>query len=177
MKIMNPQQCGYDLTLEALKMGSIFGALSDGAIQFLLSHSQLQEYQKGEPIYSQGDVADYFFAVLHGAVDVSKRPKKRDSDYREYSIEEVQIQFGESLGFGEMIALTPRVADAWAGEKSLLMKIDWDLLNSIHEEHPFDFGILILNLSRNIARIIIALAEGLAAQGITVITTSKRYDT
>lgn len=174
MNALDLDQSTYDLSLDTLKKGSIFGALSDEAIEFLLTHSQLQEYEAEEQVYAEGSEADGFFIVLYGSINLYKPSSKIEkADEREIDFSDIRIRFGENLGYIAMIALAPRSVEARAAETSVLMKIDWFTLHALHETYPFDFGIMILNLSRDISRTIHKLANTLAANGISLVTCSR----
>ncbi|MBL8471569.1 MAG: Crp/Fnr family transcriptional regulator [Rhodocyclaceae bacterium] len=127
------------------KSGSTFGALSDGAIRFLCDHGRLVELQDGERLFQAGSPADSFFVVLEGELQC----------FREIAGQDVSINrvcFGQQIGYASMVGLFPRLGYGRACGRTLLIEITADLFYELHKEHAFDFGILMLNLSREMAR-------------------------
>ncbi|MBJ7536189.1 cyclic nucleotide-binding domain-containing protein [Marinomonas transparens] len=165
METFSVTQCPYDLSLARLKTGSIFGALSDGAIEFLLSEGALEAYRSEEIVFSLGDQADSFYVVLHGSIGLFKQTKDK-STFIPFG--EASIEFGDAVGYTTMIALDPRAADARAITTSLLLKVDSYTFGKFHDEFAFDFGILILNLSRDIARKFRLLSDAMAEADLSV---------
>ena len=92
-----------------------------------------------------GNPADGFYVLLRGQLDC----------YREVDSEQVPILIvgvGEQIGYVSMIGLFERLGDGKAHGPTVLLHIGSDLFYQLHLEYPFDFGILMLNLSREMAR-------------------------
>ena len=49
---------------------SMFGALSDDSLDFLLQYGRLLQVAAGDRLFSVGDKSDMFFVVLKGSVRV-----------------------------------------------------------------------------------------------------------
>lgn len=130
------------------KAGSIFGALGDGAILAMFSRGRVMELADGEELFHAGDPGDSFFVVLQGqfnyfrACDTEEEVLLRSAD------------FGEQLGYVSMIGLFERVGVGRAKGRTVVLEINADVFYQLHEDFPFDFGILMLNLSRDMARTI-----------------------
>lgn len=144
----------YDLSSQHLKEGSIFGALSDISIEYLLTHGKIHSLQQGEEVFHYGSKGESFFIILAGSLDFYKQHDDQAALTR-------QIEFGEAVGYVSMIALHNRVGKAVAKEESLLLEISSQLFSDLHDHYPFDFGILLMNLSRDMARTIRALSNAL----------------
>jgi len=66
-----------------------------------------------------------------------------------------------------MIALHDRVGNVYAKEDSLLLEISSQLFSDFHDHYPFDFGILLMNLSRDMARTIREISNTLVTKETT----------
>lgn len=165
MNILSTDQCSYDISPARLKACSIFGALSDESINFLLTEASLQEYEKEEAIFSLGENSDCFYIVIEGSVGLFKLSAD-GKNMIDFGIAEVH--FGEGIGYVTMIALKPRNTNTRALEKTLLLKVDAAAFHKFHDTFAFDFGIFILNLSRDIARKVHILSGTMADAELTV---------
>jgi len=131
--------------LDHFKNCSTFGALSDQAIRFLCSNGKIVSLTDGETLFRTGDPADGFFVLLKGRLDC----------FRPVEGEEVPIStisVGEQIGYVSMVGLFQRLGNGKAHGPTVLLHVSSDLFYQLHMEFPFDFGILMLNLSREMAR-------------------------
>ena len=62
-----------ELDPDWLQSGSIFGAISRDAIEFLLQNGRIFRVRKGEEIFAAGTPGDSFFIVCQGALDFYKQ--------------------------------------------------------------------------------------------------------
>lgn len=145
MEIVDGQSLLAESGMEHFKKASIFGALSDDAIHFLLSRGRVVSLADGEELFRAGDAGDSFFVVLQGLLDFF-----REGDGGEVLIR--TIAFGEQLGYVSMIGLFQRSGIGRAHGPAVALEIGSDLFYALHVEFPFDFGIVMLNLSRDMAR-------------------------
>lgn len=159
MNVLTLDQCPYDISIAHLKNASIFGALSDSAIEYLLSESILEEYEDGELVFEDKAKSECFYVVLDGSVGFSKQVDGVD---KPINFGVATVGFGEALGYVTMIALTPRASDAKALKKTLLLNVNCQVFGAMHDAFAFDFGILILNLSRDMARKIRIISDIMA---------------
>ena len=65
-----------------------------------------------------------------------------------------------------MIALHDRVGRAVAAEECCIVEISSPLFHELHDKFPSDFGLLVLNLAREMARNIREVSNILAEQKI-----------
>ena len=147
---MNPIK-GSDLLnefgIEYFQNGSVFGALSGEVIEYLLEKGKVYSVNKGETIYQAGDKGNYFLVILSGAVSFYKFHRGEYAYIRDHL-------FGEELGFVAMIALHERVGKAVAKEDCHILEISCALFSQLQRDHPCNFGIMLLNLARDMARTI-----------------------
>ena len=161
MKTVLAKNTQYDISISHLKEGSIFGALTDSSIGFLLENGVLHDVNKGDEVFSYGSKGGSFHTVLHGNLDFYKQHDKKKTRTR-------TIQFGEAVGFVSMIALHERVGSLCALEDCLLLEISSQLFTDFHDQYPFDFGILLMNLSRDMARTIRVLSNALVENDMII---------
>ncbi|WP_067219987.1 Crp/Fnr family transcriptional regulator [Marinomonas gallaica] len=161
MNTVNAKNCPYDLSPETLKTGSIFGALSPSSIEYLVHRGDLIELKAGEQLFKDDDKGDNFYIIIEGTLCYY-----RDSDDASSLIR--RVSFGQALGYVTMISLSSRNGHAVAETDSVLLKIDYNVFGEFHDRFAFDFGILILNLSRDMARNVQVLSRTLADAGISV---------
>ncbi|GGB86956.1 hypothetical protein GCM10011352_11040 [Marinobacterium zhoushanense] len=134
-----------DLSIDYLKGGSSFGALSDAAIKELIVKGCVYALKEGDTLFEAGDPGDSFFIVLKGCLTYFRQVNGLREHIRDY-------YFGEEIGFVSLIALTERLGTAYANSDSLVLEISSDLFYALHCEMPLDFGVLMMNLSRELAR-------------------------
>jgi len=148
MKVLDGRTLLAESGLDHFKAGSTFGALSAEAIRCLLTHGRILSLDDGEDLFKPGDPGDSFYVVLEGELDYF-----RERDNAEVLIR--TIPFGEQFGYVSMVGLLDRIGIGRArGPVSVLLEINSDLFYELHLDFPFDFGILLLNLSRDMARTI-----------------------
>ena len=124
---------------------STFGALSDDVILDLLRRGRVVKLDKGEYIARYDEEVSEFQVVLSGRLAYYKRYKGHDVLTRHFGT-------GEQVGFDLMIGLLHSDGTDVAVEDSLLLNISSQLFYDLHVDHPAEFGILMINLSRELAR-------------------------
>ena len=141
MKILDGQALLAESGLDSFKAGSTFGALSDEAIRFLLGRGRVVSLVEGEDLFHPDDAGDSFFVVLQGQID-----------YLRDGVLVRTVAFGEQLGYVSMIGLFRHIGAGKAHGPTLVLEVSSDLFYQLHLEFPSDFGIVVLNLSRDMAR-------------------------
>ncbi|UTW05206.1 cyclic nucleotide-binding domain-containing protein [Amphritea atlantica] len=159
MKTITAEAVHNSLPQEKIRQGSLFGALTDDCINFILKEGRILELSPGEKVFDCGDSGNAFYVVLEGSLSFVKL-----HDGQLYSTRD--INFGEEVGFVAMIALHNHVGYAVANCDSRVLEITSDLFATIHENYPFDFGIITLNLARDMARNIRKLSNALVEHAI-----------
>ncbi|HSG04733.1 MAG TPA: cyclic nucleotide-binding domain-containing protein [Marinobacterium sp.] len=145
MNVLARQGSNVHIVAEQLQHGSLFGAMSAEGINFLLDHGQIWQLEKNELLYSSGDVANRFFVVCSGEMRFIK-------EHGDVEMRTRRIGFGEEIGFVAMISLQPHGGRVEAAEPSIVLEVSCDLYAQLQVHYPQDFGILTLNLARDMAR-------------------------
>ena len=154
MKRVNYRELAEDLSPENMAGGSVFGALSSAAACFLLEQGALYKIAAGDAVFEIGDPGDRFFVVCKGSLDFYRQ---RAGELFHIRV----IKFGEETGFVPMIALHRQTGSAIAREDSLVLEISTALFAEFQQNYPLDFGLLTLNLAREMARVIDKMGEAL----------------
>ncbi|MEH6579710.1 MAG: cyclic nucleotide-binding domain-containing protein [Amphritea sp.] len=145
MQTLNARQLIEQLGIDYFKEGSTFGALSDEAIRYLLEQGQVLQLDKGEQLFAYGDPGNSFYVVLQGSIQFMKPHKNQYTHIRDYV-------FGQEIGFIAMIGRHERVANTYAAENSIVVQVSAKQFHALHDTMPADFGLLLLNLTREMAR-------------------------
>ena len=159
MEKISVEEARQSLAPEKLASGSIFGALSVDATRFLLEHGNIYQVRAGESIFEYGDRGGSFFIVCEGSLSFIKQHEGERFHTR-------TAGFGEEVGFVAMIALHDHVGSAVACEDSIVLEINSGLFAELQRAYPQDFGLLILNLARDMARVIRKLGNTLVENAI-----------
>ena len=142
-----------------LSSGSVFGALSQSAIHFLLERGELYRVQAGDTVFEYGDPGDCFYVVCKGSLDFFKLHTGKLCHIR-------VVNFGEETGFVPMIALHKQSGSAIAREDSIVLQVSSTLYAELHQKYALDFGLLTLNLAREMARVIDKMGEALVEDAV-----------
>ncbi len=145
MQTLDGRQLIEQLGIDYFKAGSSFGALSDQAIIFLIEQGVVLQLDKGDKLFSYGDPGDSFYIVLKGRIEYLKPRRSGFTHVRDYT-------FGQEFGCVAMIGLHDRAGDHIAPEESIVVQITCGLFQVLQEALPKDFGLFLLNLSREMAR-------------------------
>ena len=124
---------------------STFGALSDKAFTDLLIQGSIRQLEKGEILYQWGTEVTGFSLVIQGDLAHYKHCGGHDVLTRHF-------RAGEQMSFDTMIGLKPHSGTAIASEHSLILEISSGLFFDFHIDHPADFGLLMINLARELSR-------------------------
>ena len=124
---------------------STFGALSDKAITDLLSQGDIRQLEKGEVLYRRDTEVTGFSIVIQGNLAHYKHCVGHDVLTRHF-------RTGEQMCFDTMIGLRPHAGTAIAIEQSLILEINSGLFFDFHIDHSDDFGLLMINLARELSR-------------------------
>lgn len=124
---------------------STFGALSDEAIIQLLESGSIKKLSSGDILYKWGEETTGFNIVLEGDLAFYKHCTDFDVLTRHFVS-------GEEGSFDRLIGLFPHSGTAVATEETLVLEISHDQFFAFHLDHPADFGILMINLARELSR-------------------------
>ena len=154
MDILDPQPLIDELGLPYFRELATFGALSDAGILALLSGGQLWRLVQGEKLVRLNQAADDFQVVITGRMAFYKRGEQAEVFTRHFCP-------GDQTGFDLMIGMIPHNGTDIAEQESILLSIDKALFYQMHLDHPADFGLLMINLARELAREIALLEDAL----------------
>lgn len=152
MKVLDAGEIIEMLGMDYLNELSTFGALSDEVIVDLLSNGVIRQYATGEYVTRLDQVAAGFQVLLRGRVAYYKRFEDCDIRTRNFNP-------GEQIGFDLMIGLTTHHGTDVVLEDSLILGISSEQFFKLHVDFPADFGLLMINLSRELAREIEVLED------------------
>lgn len=127
------------------KNASTFGALTEETISWLFTQGRIIQLDTHETLFETDEHGDNFFVILKGSFAYYKCHQGQYAFIRDYKM-------GEQVGFMSMIALHNRVGTAIANEESLVLEISNNLFQDLYTHAPADFGLLMMNLSREMAR-------------------------
>ncbi|WP_432474638.1 cyclic nucleotide-binding domain-containing protein [Amphritea sp. HPY] len=150
MDILTARQVSERFPLSRCRSLSLFGALSNDCISFLLDNGELGYSLPGEKLFQQGQSSGDFYIVLEG----------RLSYYRFNGVERVYLRSyseGEQLGFASMIGLHERRGDAVTEIQGYVLCITADLFHQVCQNFSEDFVIFMINMTREMSREIIDL--------------------
>lgn len=143
---------------ESLRSVPIFAGLEDGALELLMAKAKEMETGAGTCILPEGETSNRLHIIVEGSVRVCKRLGKRDE------VELARLGAGEF--FGEMCILEtlPRSASVVAITNTRLLSLSaFDFLH-LHQQQPAQYGILVLNLARDLSRRLRRLDEVFTAR-------------
>jgi CRP-like cAMP-binding protein len=145
MKILAADETIDKLGWDCLNELSTFGALSNDVIIELLHKGVIRHYRKGEYLTRLDQVAEDFQVVLSGCLAYYRRFEGCDVLTRQFGQ-------GEQVGFDLMIGLLNHNGTDVAQQESLVLDISREQFVKLHVDFPADFGLLMINLSRELAR-------------------------
>ena len=128
-----------------LKSCPLFFEMYEKEIKKIVKKSLVSRYEPSEVIVHDGEEGDQIFVVLDGMVEISKC-----TDQGVISI--ARLRVGDV--FGEMVLLDERVrsADITAATECHILELSYADVFDLYRSEPTVFGLLMLNLSRMLAR-------------------------
>ncbi len=157
MHKLSGQRLMEDLGLPYFRNISTFGALSDTTVVHLIRCGEVLALDPGEVLFEAGEPSECFYVILKGHLAFHKYHQGHYGFIRNY-------HFGENIGFVGMIALHRRIGRAEAVDEVVVVKISTRLFNELYESDTQEFALLLMNLSRDMARGIRAL-DNLIVEG------------
>jgi CRP-like cAMP-binding protein len=132
--------------MSELRNVGLFGALSDDALQHLISTLSVVRPSSGDVLFQEGDVAGDMYVVLDGEIEVLKR-SRQGSDSR-------VAMLGPGDWFGEMsiVDVQPRSATVRAVAPSRLLRITAKDLDALYRYDLKSYSLIVLNLARELSR-------------------------
>ncbi len=145
MKIIDASEVIESLGLPYLRELATFGALPDEVIVDLLSYGTIRQFKRGEYVARHSQIASDFQIVLQGKTAFYKHYEGCDVLTRHF-------REGEQMGFDLMIGLIPHDGTDVAVEDCLVLDVNSDQFYQLHVNFPAEFGLLMINLARELSR-------------------------
>jgi len=141
-----------------LKRVSIFAGLDEEALNVLTDHAQEIIAPPDTVIVREGESGNKLFLIGAGSIRVWKHFGQPDA------VQLATLAPGDF--FGEMCILEtlPRAATAQAATDSKLFRISSMAFLHLYEKKPAAYGILVLNIARDLSRRLRKLDEAFAAR-------------
>jgi CRP-like cAMP-binding protein len=136
----------------------IFAGLQPEALRLLASRAQFSKAATGSPIVKEGEPGNRFFLIESGDVRVVKGFGTPG---------EVELaRLGPLSSFGEMCILEtlPRAATVVAVTDTRLWSLESVSFLRLYEEQPKQYGLLLLNIARDLSRRLRNLDERFSAR-------------
>lgn len=130
---------------DELKGCPLFYEMYEKEIEKIVKRGLVGTYEPGEPIIRDGDEGDEIFVVLEGKLIVQKQTA-------EGIIKIAPLVKGDV--FGELVLLDEKIrsADIISQEVSHVLELSYNQIFYLYEKEPRIFGVLLLNLSRLLAK-------------------------
>jgi len=141
-----------------LKSITVFAGLDDKARALFLDHAKKLAVPAEAVIAREGETNHCMFLIGSGSVRIVKN--FRGSDETILTV----LRAGDF--FGEMCVLEPmpRAATAQACEPSIVFQVPSSAFHQLYDEMPAQFGLLMLNIARDLSRRLRRLDEIFAAR-------------
>ena len=142
-----PSEAPLDVgrVLPILENIPIFGALSNDHLHAVFSKLKLVHYQARDMIFKQGDQPSYVYIVLDGEV-------RLEFDAVEHPLSKVRFLPGECFGETSVVGIQSHSASTIALVETDLLVLSREALLHIFESDKALFGMLILNIAREVSR-------------------------
>lgn len=135
------------IELSNMKEFNLFQHVTLDSIQSIANEAEYLELDENELLFTEGSVGSDIFLIISGAISIlNSVPGGESPELKELHV----LREGEVLGELSYIDNAPRSAGAKAKEKSILLQIPAEALDSLCEEKP----ILGYRLMKNLATII-----------------------
>jgi CRP/FNR family cyclic AMP-dependent transcriptional regulator len=137
---------------------SFLGGLNETALSLLARAAHRMEVPPGTVIVREGEPGNQMYLIESGMVRICKNCGQPD--------ETELAQLSAGAFFGEMCILEtlPRSATAQAGGETVLYRLSSLTFYQLYRTMPDQFGLLILNLARDLSRRVRRLDEVFAAR-------------
>jgi len=147
MKTLTVYELHQRFSSEYVQGLSTFGAISEDVVKRLLAEGEIFELERGETLYEVGSSVDEFYVILSGRIAL----------YHHYHDKPKLTHYygpGQQIGFVGLIALHARKGTAVADERCCILSISSKQYYDLYQTSSEAFGLLTLNLAREMARTI-----------------------
>lgn len=147
MKSLTLDRLCQEFSSDYFRELSTLGALSEDMVMRLMREGDIFELDPGEALYSAGDQAGEFYVVLSGKIALYHHHHNKPALTHYY-------EPGQQIGFVGLIALHERMGTAIAEQQCYILSISRKQYFELRRSSPESFGLLTLNLAREMARTI-----------------------
>lgn len=134
-----------DEVVPILNKISIFGGLNDAQLYVVFRLLQSVSYKANEFIFETGDAPSHIYIIKKGCI-------KLMLDVGDFKIEQAEFKEGDCFGESAVIGIQPHIADTVAEVDTELIVLPRSALLNLFETDKEIFGILILNIARELSR-------------------------
>ena len=113
---------------DLLRKIPMFAKMETSRLKLLAFASEMVSFQNGDIVFNSGDIADYAYVIMEGAVDVITETDKGP-------IVTVTLSQNQLIGELGLLNNTPRIATLIASGNLLAMKITGDMFFRILREN------------------------------------------
>jgi CRP-like cAMP-binding protein len=124
-----------------LQACSLFGGLSAEQITLIHTCMTFASYNAGEVIMREGESNDSIYFILEGKVEISRRGTFI-----------VELPEGQTFGEMELLDIMPSAASVKALMPVSVAAISNKCVRTIYTNEPKVFGIMMMNLARDLSR-------------------------
>lgn len=133
----------------AINILPLFSDLSFFQRKFIEARTELVEFKKGEIIYNEGDLPDYFYCMVSGRVEIY-HPSNKTKAHKAQRIE--CVRRGDYFGSISSLTGKPHTVSARALNDSVLLRINTKEFNRILRKIPKLAILLSRSLSKRLSR-------------------------
>lgn len=108
----------------------LFKSLLDDEIDILVKHAKIRSLDKGEELFREGEVSDFFAIVIEGQIDITKQTES------ENPVSIASLTNGATLGEMSIIDYETRSASAVAAEPSTVFVLSRGSFDTLVEQSP-----------------------------------------
>lgn len=142
MKQLKIENDMLDKVINTMQGTEMFSRLDKDVLNQIVSRTELIEYEPEEKMLTAGEPSDSFYIIIDGEVVVMNRNQAGDE------IELGKMQSKAVLGDIGLLLDTPRTATVKAGTKTIMLKFDRTIFNTLMEKIPA-FGLAISRFLAN----------------------------
>ena len=137
------------LNSDFLRRCSLFGGLTDAALENIRTLMLRQRFPAGEIILREGSVNDRIFFIEHGTVEITKAAPSGGGPASRHI---VSMCSGDVFGEMELIDIQPCEATVRAVEDTVTLSLSNRDLYLVSKSDMKTYALLIMNLARDLSR-------------------------
>jgi CRP/FNR family transcriptional regulator, cyclic AMP receptor protein len=144
MKTYHPLK-DIDSVTAILSRISVWGGLTDTQREEIYKRLEVGTFRKGEYVFRKGDQPTHIYIVKSGKIDLQ-------TSEQDVTFQKETVSTGGCFGVAALMAMQTHMATAIAAEDSEVMVLSRQALLGLYHEDIKLFGLLMMNIAREIAR-------------------------